>query len=64
MHKISNLEHITLEKYTNTNNVENTIISLTNLYVVSKLVAMDQKWTMKEILCTETMLFTIKQFFL
>ena len=61
MHRISNLEHITLEKHISTNNVENTIISLTTLNVVSKLVAMNYKMDNKEILCTDAMWVTTTQ---
>ena len=61
MHRISNLEHITLEKHISTNNVENTIISLTTLNVVSKLVAMNYKMDDKEIFCTDAMSVTTTQ---
>jgi len=61
MHRISNLEHITLEKNISTNNVENTIIRLTTLNVVSKLVAMNYKMDNKEMLCTDAMLVTNTQ---
>jgi hypothetical protein len=61
MHRILNLEHIILEKNISTNNVENTIIRLTTLNVVSKLVGMNYKMDNKEMLCTDAVLVTNTQ---